>query len=46
MNVTPAVAVVHSTGGAPVWLFRAVAGADRAVMSVDAATQRVSGRHG
>jgi len=46
VNVNQAVAVLHSTGDAPVWLSRAVAGADRAVMSVDAATQRVSGRRG
>jgi hypothetical protein len=46
VNVNQAVAVLHSTGDAPVWLSRAVAGADRAVMSVDAATQRVTGRRG
>ncbi len=46
VNVNQAVAVLHSTGVAPVWLSRAVAGADRAVASVDAATQRVTGRRG
>ena len=46
VNVNQAVAVLHSTGDAPVWLRQAVAGADRAVASVDAATQRVSGRRG
>ena len=46
VNVNQAVVVLHSTGGAPVWLSQAVAGADRAVASADAATQRVTGRRG
>ena len=46
VNVNQAVVVLHATGGAPVWLSRAVAGADRAVVSVDAATQRLTGRRG
>ncbi len=44
VNVNQAVAALHSTGDAPVWLARAVAGADRAVVSADAATQRVARR--
>jgi hypothetical protein len=43
VNLNQAVAVLHSTGEATVWLSRAVAGADRAVASVDAATRRVAG---
>ena len=46
VNVNQAVAALHSTGDAPVWLSRAVAGADRAVLSADAATRRVTGRPG
>ena len=46
VNVNQAVAVLHSTGDAPVWLSRAVYGAHRAVPSVDAATRRVAGRSG
>ncbi len=46
VNVNQAVAALHSTGEAPVWLWRAVAGADRAVVSADAATRRVAGRRG
>ena len=44
VNVNQAVAALHSTGQAPVWLSQAVAGADRAVASADAATRRVAGR--
>jgi hypothetical protein len=46
VNVNQAVAALHSTGDVPVWLSRAVAGADRAVRSADAATRRVAGRPG
>lgn len=46
VNVNQAVAALHSTGQAPVWLSRAVAGADQAVLSADAATRRVTGRRG
>ena len=46
VNVNQAVAALHSTGESPVWLWRAVAGADRAVVSADAATRRVAGRRG
>jgi hypothetical protein len=46
VNVNQAVAALNSTGEAPVWLCRAVAGADRAVLSADAATRRVTGRPG
>jgi hypothetical protein len=46
VNVNQAVAALHSTGEAPAWLSRAVAGADRAVVSADAATRRVAGRRG
>ncbi len=46
VNVNQAVAALHSTGDAPVWLSRAVAGAHQAVLSADAATRRVAGRHG
>ena len=46
VNVNQAVAALHSTVEAPVWLSRAVAGADRAVLSADAATRRVSSRPG
>ena len=46
VNVNQAVAALHSNGEAPVWLSRAVAGADRAVLSADAATRRVTGRPG
>ena len=46
VNVNQAVAALHSTGDAPVRLSRAVAGADRAVARVDAATRRVAGRRG
>ncbi len=46
VNVNQAVAALHSTGEAPMWLSRAVAGASQAVLSADAATRRVTGRHG
>ena len=46
VNVNQAVAALHSTGEAPVWLARAVAGARQAVLSADAATRRVTGRAG
>ena len=46
VNVNQAVAVLHSTGDVQVWLSRAVAGAHQAVLSVDAATRRVTGRPG
>ena len=46
VNVGQAVVVLHSTGKAPVWLSRAVAGAHAAVAGVDAATRRVAGRSG
>ena len=46
VNVNQAVAALHSTGEAPVWLSRAVAGAHQAVLSADAATRRVTGRAG
>jgi len=46
INVNQAVAALHSTGDAPVWLARAVAGAHQAVLSADAATRRVTGRPG
>ena len=44
VNVNQAVAALHSTGDAPVWLSRAVAAAHQAVLSADAATRRVTGR--
>jgi hypothetical protein len=44
VNVNQAVAALNSTGQAPVWLSRAVAGADQAVVSADEATRRVTGR--
>ena len=44
VNVNQAVAALHSTGQAPVWLSQAVAGAHRAVLSVDAATSGLAGR--
>ena len=44
LNVNQAVAALHSTGDAPVWLSRAVAAAHQAVLSADAATRRVTGR--
>jgi len=46
VNLNQAVALMHSTGETPVWLSRAVAGAHRAVVSADAATQRVGRRIG
>ena len=46
VNVNQAVAALHSTGDVPVWLLRAAAGAHRAVVSADAATQRVARRLG
>ena len=46
VNVNQAVAALHSTGDAPIWLSRAVAGADRAVASADEATTRVARRLG
>lgn len=44
VNVNQAVAALHSTGVAPIWLCRAVAGADRVVSSADEATTRVARR--
>jgi hypothetical protein len=44
VNVNQAVAALHSTGDAPIWLRLAVAGADRAVASADEATTRVARR--
>jgi hypothetical protein len=44
VNVNQAVALMHSTGHTPIWLPQAVAGAHRAVVSADAATQRVARR--
>lgn len=44
VNLNQAVAALNSTGVAPVWLGRAVAGADRAVASADAATSRLARR--
>ena len=44
VNVNQAVAALHSTGDAPVWLSRAVAAAHQAVLSADAATRRVTCR--
>ena len=46
VNVNQAVAALHSTGQAPVWLSQAVEGADRAVRSADAATQEIARRQG
>jgi len=46
VNVNLAVAALHNTGQAPVWLSQAVEGADRAVRSADAATQEIAGRQG
>lgn len=46
VNVNQAVVALHNTGQPPVWLSRAVAGADQAVLSADAATRRVTGRRG
>lgn len=46
VNVNQAVAALHSTGDAPVWLRQAIAGAHQAVLSVDEATRRVTGRPG
>ncbi len=46
VNVNQAVAALNSTGEAPIWLSRAVAGAHQAVLSADAATRRVTGRAG
>jgi len=46
VNVNQALALMHSTGQTPIWLPRAVAGAYRAVLSADAATQRVARRMG
>jgi hypothetical protein len=46
VNVNQAVTLMHSTGETPIWLARAVAGAHRAVVSADAATQRVARRMG
>jgi hypothetical protein len=46
VNLNQAVATLHSTGDAPAWLSRAVAGAHQAVLSIDAATRRVAGRPG
>ena len=44
VNVNQAVAALHSTGDAPIWLSRAVLGAHLAVVSADGATQRVARR--
>lgn len=44
VNLNQAVTALHSTGEAPVWLSRAVAGAHQAVVSVDAATSRITAR--
>ena len=44
VNVNQAVAAIHSTGDAPIWLSRAVLGAQLAVVSADEATQRVARR--
>lgn len=44
VNVNQAVTAMHSTGEAPIWLSQAVAGAHRAVVSTDAATQRIARR--
>jgi hypothetical protein len=46
VNVNQAVVLMHSTGETPIWLSRAVAGAHRAVVNADAATQRVARRLG
>jgi hypothetical protein len=46
VNVNQAVALLHSTGQTPIWLPQAVAGAHRAVVNADAATQRVARRMG
>ncbi len=46
VNVNQAVAALHATGDAPIWLSRAVTGAHQAVLSADAATRRVVGRPG
>jgi len=46
VNVNQAVAALNSTGDAPVWLSKAVAGAHQAVLSADAATRRVTRRAG
>ena len=46
VNVNQAVAALHSTGMAPVWLSRAIAGAHQAVSSADEATRWVAGRPG
>ena len=46
VNINQAVMLMHSTGETPLWLSRAVAGAHRAVVSADAATQRVARRLG
>jgi hypothetical protein len=46
VNVNQAVAALNSTGDAPVWLSQAMAGAHQAVLSADAATRTVTGRHG
>jgi len=46
VNVNQAVVLMHSSGDTPLWLSRAVAGAHRAVVSADAATQRVARRLG
>lgn len=46
VNVNQAVAALHSSGSAPVWLSQAIAGAHQAVLSADDATRRVAGRPG
>ena len=46
VNINQAVMLMHSTGETPLWLSRAVADAHRAVVSADAATQRVARRLG
>ena len=44
VNVNQAVAALHTTGEAPIWLSQAVLGAHLAVVSADEATQRVARR--
>jgi len=46
VNVNQAVAALHCTGQPPTWLSQAVAGADRAVRSADAATHEIARRSG
>lgn len=44
VNVNQAVAALHSGAGVPVWLEQAIAGSDRAVARVDAATAALARR--